>query len=166
MDPNRLSRDENKLLNNKQNKKLDTRQNRINKQKEGSPLKDVEHNTNTITIVLILFMISLAGLIFIRFLESIYMGSKNMTLIRMFGIAIVLNVMILAFIIMSFKRIHFAQGPVGPKGNRGNKGVNGNNAALNSCSVGDSVLLSGQKKFNIRKREAAYARYPAIVDDY
>ena len=89
-----------------------------------------------------------------------------MTLIRMFGIAIVLNVMILAFIIMSFKRIHFAQGPVGPKGNRGTKGENGNNAVLNSCSVGDSVLLSGQKKFNIRKREASYARYPAIVDDY
>ena len=166
MNSNRLSRDENVLLNNKKTQELDNRQKKINKQKEGSPLKDVEHNTNTITIVLILFVLSLAGLIFIRFLENIYMGSKNMTLIRMFGIAIVLNVMILAFIIMSFKRIHFAQGPVGPKGNRGNKGENGNNAVLNSCSVGDSVLLSGQKKFNIRKREASYARYPAIVDDY
>lgn len=158
MDPNKLSKDENKML--------DNRQKKINKQKEGSPLKDVEHNTNTITIVIILFVLSLAGLIFIRFLENIYMGSKNMTLIRMFGIAIVLNVMILVFIIMSFKRIHFAQGPVGPKGNRGNKGYSGNNAVLNSCAVGDSVLLSGQKKHNIRKREASYSRYPAIVDDY
>ena len=55
---------------------------------------------------------------------------------------------------------------MGPKGNRGNKGHVGNNAVLNSCAVGDSVLLSGQKKYNIRKREASYARYPAIVDDY
>ena len=55
---------------------------------------------------------------------------------------------------------------MGPKGNRGNKGHIGSAAVLNSCDVGDSVVLSGQKKHKIRKREASYARYPAIVDDY
>jgi hypothetical protein len=158
MDSKKLSKVEGKLL--------DNRQIKINKQKEGSPIKDVKHNSNTITIVIILFVLALAGLIFIRFLEDIYMGSKNMTLIRMFGIAIIINVMILVFIIITFKRIHFAQGQVGPKGNRGNKGFHGNNSVLNSCNVGDTVLLSGQKKHNIRKRESSYARYPAIVDDY
>ena len=158
MDPNELSRNEKKIL--------DNRQLKINKQKEGSPIKDIEHNTNTITIVIILFVLALAGLIFIRVLENVFRGSNNMTLIRMFGIAIILNVMILVFIIMSFKRIHFAQGPIGPKGNRGNKGNNGSNSVLNSCAIGDTVLLSGQKKHNIRKRESLYARYPAIVDDY
>ena len=157
MDPKKLSRSEKKIIHNRQLK--------INKQKEGSPVKDMKHNTNTITIVIILITISLAGLMFIRFLEGIYRGSNNMSMIRMFGIAIVVNVMILAFIIMSFKRIHFSQGPVGPKGNRGNKGNMGNNAVLNSCLVGDKVLLSGQKKNNIRKREAAYSRYPAIIDE-
>jgi hypothetical protein len=158
MDSSKLSRDEIEIL--------DNRQIKINKQKEGTHIDDTVHNTNTITIVIILFVLSLLGMVFIRFLENIYMGSKNLSLIRMFGIAIVLNVMILIFIIMSFKRIYFSQGPVGPKGNRGNKGLHGNNAVLNSCAVGDSVLLSGQKKYNIRKREASYARYPAIVDDY
>ena len=100
-----------------------------------------------------------------RFLEGLFINSKNKSMIRMFAIAIILNVMILVFIIISFKRIHFAKGPTGPKGNRGNKGISGENALLNSCAVGDSILLSGQKKHNIRKKEAAYSRYPAIVDE-
>ena len=146
-------------------KKIDNRTIKINKQKQGSPIDENIHDTNTITIVIIMFVLSLSGLMFLRFLENIFIGSPNINIIRIFALCIVLNIMILVFIIISFKRIHFAQGPVGPKGNRGNKGPHGINSTLNSCSVGDSVLLSGQKKHNIKKREAAYSRYPAIVDD-
>jgi hypothetical protein len=124
----------------------------------------VEHNTNTITIIIILSVIFLAGLAFIRLLEGIFIGARNISVIRMFGICITLNVMIMAFLIMSFKRVRFAPGPIGPKGNRGNKGYLGQYSSINSCSVDTSVLRSGQKKHNIRKREASYARYPAIVE--
>jgi Na+/proline symporter len=155
----------NDKLNMNEKKILDNRQKKINSQKEGTHIEYSTHNTNTITIVIILFVLALAGLIFMRFLEGLFMNSNNKSMIRMFAIAIILNVMILVFIIISFKRIHFAKGPTGPKGNRGNKGISGENALLNSCAVGDSILLSGQKKHNIRKKEAAYSRYPAIVDE-
>lgn len=126
--------------------------------------KKVEHNTNTIKIVIILFVIFLAGLAFIRLLEGIFLGARNIAVIRMFGICITLNVMILVFLILSFKRVRFAPGPIGPKGNRGNKGYLGEYSSLNSCSVDTSVLKSGQKKHNIRRKEASYARYPAIME--
>ena len=126
--------------------------------------KKVEHNTNTIKIVIILFVIFLAGLAFIRLLEGIFLGARNISVIRMFGICITLNVMILVFLILSFKRVRFAPGPIGPKGNRGTKGYLGEYSSLNSCSVDTSVLKSGQKKHNIRRKEASYARYPAIIE--
>jgi hypothetical protein len=154
-----------KLLPKTKSKKIDNRTIKINRQKQGSLIDENIHDTNTITIVIIMFALSLSGIMFLRFLENIFIGSPNISLIRIFALCIVLNVLILVFIIISFKRIHFAQGPIGPKGNRGNKGPHGINSTLNSCSVGDSVLLSGQKKHNIKKREAAYSRYPAIVDD-
>ena len=178
MDRKSLNKDEKNLLATDQNDKSnqyeskisqkkneDSRIKKINKQKQHSPINNNIHNTNTITIVIIMFGLSLSGLIFIRFLENIFYGSPNINIIRIFGLCIVLNIIILAFIIMSFKRIHFAQGPIGPKGNRGNKGHIGINSTLNSCSVGNSVILSGQKKYNIKKKEASYSRYPAIVDE-
>lgn len=160
-----LTENNNILPTETKSKKIDNRTIKINRQKQGSHIDENIHNTNTITIVIILFVLSLSGLMFLRFLENIFIGSPNINIIRIFALCIVLNVMILVFIIISFKRIHFAQGPVGPKGNRGNKGPHGIISTLNSCSVGDSILLSGQKKYNIKKREAAYSRYPAIVDD-
>lgn len=179
MDRKSLDKDEKNLLATDQNDKSnqyeskinqkkteDLRIQKINKQKQHSPITDNNiHNTNTIIIVIIMFALSLLGLIFIRFLENIFYGSPNINIIRIFGLCIVLNIMILVFIVMSFKRIHFAQGPIGPKGNRGNKGHVGIDSTLNSCSVGNSVILSGQKKYNIKKKEASYSRYPAIVDE-
>lgn len=121
-------------------------------------------DVSTLTIVIILSVIFLAGLMFIRLLEGIFIGARNIAVIRMFGICITVNIMILVFLIMSFKRVRFAPGPIGPQGNRGNKGYMGQYASINSCSVNTSVLTSGQKKHNIQKREASYARYPAIVE--
>jgi len=160
-----LAENNNIIISETKRKKIDNKSIKINKQKQNSLIDENIHNTNTITIVIIMFILSLSGLMFLRFLENIFIGSPNINIIRIFALCIVLNIMILVFIVISFKRIYFAQGPVGPKGNRGNKGQQGLNSTLNSCSVGDSVILSGQKKYNIRKKEASYARFPAIVED-
>jgi hypothetical protein len=128
-------------------------------------IKTFEHNSNTITIVIIMFVLTLMGIIGIRILDSIYYGTQYSDIVRMFGITILLNVMILVFLVISFKRIHFSRGPIGPKGNRGLKGYKGVESTLNSCNKNTSILKSGQKKYNIRKKEVSFARYPAIIDE-
>ena len=107
--------------------------------------------------------ILIGGLFVLRMIDGIFIGTPFLTAIRMFGITIILNVIILVFIIMSFARIKFERGPRGPKGNKGSRGYTGSEGKLQSChSVYDTVQ---DKK--AREMEMKYFddRNPYIVFD-
>jgi len=84
--------------------------------------------------VIIALSIFIAGIVGLQVLDRLFMGSKNLTTIRLFGISIIINVIILVFIIMSFSKIKFQRGPQGPMGNKGNKGYTGKAGGLQICS--------------------------------
>ncbi len=78
--------------------------------------------------------IFIGGIVGIQFLDRLFAGSKNLNAIRMFGIAILINIIVLLFILMSFSKVKFAQGPKGPQGNKGSRGGDGKNGGLNVCN--------------------------------
>lgn len=77
--------------------------------------------------------IFIGGVIGIQLLERLFIGNPNLNSIRMFGITIIINIVILIFLIMSFNKVKFNQGPKGPKGNKGEIGSIGRDGGLNVC---------------------------------
>jgi len=83
--------------------------------------------------IIIALCILIAGIVGIQFLDKLFMGSKNLNAIKMFALAIIINIIILLFILMSFSKIKFAQGDKGPQGNKGSRGAFGNNGGIDIC---------------------------------
>ena len=83
--------------------------------------------------IVISLCILIAGLVGLQLLDKIFAGSKNISAIRMFGITILVNIIILVFLVMSFSKVNFAQGSIGPTGNKGDKGLDGNSGGLSVC---------------------------------
>ena len=86
-----------------------------------------------IFIVISLF-ITISCLVGLQFLDKLFVGSKNINTIRMFGITITINVLILIFLVMSFSKVRFAEGEIGPVGNKGEIGFMGKSGSLGICS--------------------------------
>ena len=78
--------------------------------------------------------IFIGGIVGIQFFDRLFAGSKNLNAIRMFGLAILINIIVLVFILMSFSKVKFSQGPQGPQGNKGSRGGFGKNGGINLCS--------------------------------
>jgi len=78
--------------------------------------------------------IFIVGIIGIQLLDRLFVGSKNLNAIRMFAIAILINIIIFVFILMSFSKIKFTSGPQGPQGNKGYRGSYGNDGGINLCN--------------------------------
>ena len=85
-----------------------------------------------IFIVISLF-ITISCLVGLQFLDKLFVGSKNINTIRMFGITITINVLILIFLVMSFSKVRFAEGEIGPVGNKGEIGFMGKSGSLGIC---------------------------------
>jgi hypothetical protein len=83
--------------------------------------------------IVISLCILIAGLVGLQLLDKIFAGSKNISAIRMFGITILVNIIILVFLVMSFSKVNFAQGSMGPTGNKGVKGLEGAPGGLSVC---------------------------------
>ena len=83
--------------------------------------------------IVISLCILIAGLVGLQLLDKLFAGSKNISAIRMFGITILVNIIILVFLIMSFSKVNFAQGSMGPTGNKGEKGLEGAPGGLSVC---------------------------------
>jgi len=84
--------------------------------------------------IIIALVILIAGIVGLKFLDTLFAGSKNLTSIKLFGISIIINIIILIFIIMSFSKIKFQRGPQGPRGNKGIKGTIGIAGGLQVCN--------------------------------
>jgi len=93
--------------------------------------------------IIIAIVILIIGVVGLNFLDLLFAGSKYLTSIKLFGISIIVNIIILIFIIMSFSKIKFQRGPQGPMGNKGNKGGNGVDGGLQVC---DNIYETVQEK--------------------
>jgi hypothetical protein len=98
--------------------------NQNDKQKVSSPA--------LIGIILVVAVIGLViMMVFERYLAPVL---ANKVLLRLVLLGVLINLCILIFLIYSFSRVSFQQGPRGPSGIRGLPGPLGGNASINKCS--------------------------------
>lgn len=116
--------------------------------------------TDVIFITIMELFILLLLVMGLKMVDNFFKGDKNRNFYRMIAIAVGINLMILTFLIITFKKIQFAPGPTGPRGNRGDKGYRGNTNNYNICSK--QVVTAGDKKFKILKQNNAVARVPTL----
>jgi hypothetical protein len=83
-----------------------------------------------IITAIVLFIVGVVGL---QIIDRLFAGSKNLNAVRMFAIAITINIITLVFILMSFSKIKFAVGVNGPQGNKGERGSEGGPGGLVVC---------------------------------
>ncbi len=105
--------------------------------------------------------IFIAGIVGIQFLDRLFTGSKNLNAIRMFGFAILINIIILVFILMSFSKVKFTQGPHGPQGNKGSRGGSGKNGGLNLCN---SKYQTAEEKKSFERANNYLDLKPPVLD--
>lgn len=98
--------------------------------------------------IIIVVFVMICGTVFLKYLDKLFNGSDNLMTIRMFGVAIILNVIIFLFIIMSFSKIKFNRGKEGPQGNKGMRGDQGDNGGLNICETNTQTSIN-KKIFDI-----------------
>ena len=113
-----------------------------------------------IIITLVIFIVGLVGL---QLLDRIFAGSQNLNAIRMFGITIMINIVILIFLIMSFSKVKFSQGPTGPQGNKGERGLSGIPGGINLC--GKKYQNVQEKKFYEKSIAQLDMKNPLISDE-
>jgi hypothetical protein len=98
--------------------------------------------------IIVALIIFIFGIVFLQVLDSIFAGSQNLSIIRLFCISIIININILIFLIMSFSKIKLHVGPQGPTGNKGTKGFEGSPGGLSVCGV--NYLTIEEKKKEIK----------------
>ena len=116
--------------------------------------------TDVIFIAMMELFILLLLVMGLKTVDNFFKGDKNRNFYRMIAIAVGINLMILTFLIITFKKVQFAPGPQGPQGNRGDKGFKGNTNNYNICSK--QVVTAGDKKFKILKHQNAVAKVPTL----
>jgi hypothetical protein len=104
--------------------------------------------------IVIALCIFIAGIVGIQLLDKLFMGSKNLNAIRMFGLAILINIIILLFILMSFSKVKFTPGSQGPQGNKGSRGGSGQDGGINLCN----------KKYQTAEEKKAFERSNDYLD--
>jgi len=116
--------------------------------------------TDVIFIAAMELFILLLLVMGLKTVDNFFKGDKNRNFYRMIAIAVGINLMILTFLIITFKKIQFAPGPTGPRGNRGDKGFRGDTNNYNICSK--QIVTAGDKKFKILKHQNAVAKVPSL----
>lgn len=112
--------------------------------------------------IIISLSILIGGIVIIMFLDDLFEKSKNRNGVRMFGLAIVINIIILIFLIMSFSKVKFQQGSKGPQGNKGYKGYTGKDGSLQNCGSRNISVAEARAK----SREAEYLDVkPPLIED-
>jgi membrane-bound ClpP family serine protease len=113
--------------------------------------------------IIITIVILIIGVIGLKFLDVLFAGSKYLTAIKLFGISIIVNIVILIFIIMSFSKIKFQRGNKGPTGNKGDKGDKGRAGGLQVC--GETYETVQEKKAFQRSLNYLDLKPPFINND-
>lgn len=117
----------------------------------------------TPVFIFIALCIFIAGIVGIQMLDRLFQGSQNLNAIRMFALAILINIIILIFILMSFSKVKFAQGGQGPQGNRGLRGNTGKNGGINLCTK--KYQTAEEKKAFIRSNDYLDLKQPILELD-
>ena len=113
--------------------------------------------------IVITLCIFIAGIVGIQLLDRLFMGSKNLNAIRMFAIAILINIIVLLFILMSFSKIKFVPGSQGPQGNKGSRGSYGNDGGINICNK--KYQTAEEKKTFVRANNYLDLKAPLLEFD-
>ena len=113
-----------------------------------------------IVVALSLFI---GGIVVLQVLDSLFKGSKNLMIIRIFCISIIFNIIILVFLIMSFSRIKQQSGPQGPSGNKGKQGDVGAPGGLQVCDKKYQTIE--EKKFVIKAQNYLEVIPPLLQED-
>ena len=77
--------------------------------------------------------IFIVGIVVLKVIDNLFKGSKLAPIIRIFFIGCILSLQILMFLVMSFNKVKFQQGPKGPTGNKGKQGDIGDPGGLQVC---------------------------------
>jgi hypothetical protein len=127
--------------------------NQNDKQKVSSPA--------LIGIILVVAVIGLViMMVFERYLAPVL---ANKVLLRLVLLGVLINLCILIFLIYSFSRVSFQQGPRGPSGIRGLPGPSGSNANINKCSK-QTKTITKERNDRIRAKTIVIEK-PAIELD-
>ena len=84
----------------------------------------------------------------------------NMILLRIVLLGIIINICIMIFLIYSFSRVSFTEGPRGPSGVRGLSGPLGSNSEINKCAK-QTKTITKERNDRIRARTLVIQK-PAI----
>lgn len=121
------------------------------------------NNYFTPIFIVVSLCICVGGIVILQMFDRMFSGSEFQNTVRMFGIAIILNVLMLAFLIMSFSRVKFEPGPKGPRGNRGPQGHEGDEGKLSVC--GDHTLTVSDVRKRTRDSQNLDLQNPYIRPD-
>lgn len=116
----------------------------------------------SIKLIIILGIVALFGVIILIILEKYIKDTKYNFMLRMGGLALILNAIIFFFVLITFSHIQFAPGPNGPQGIRGDKGYSGSDGGLKVC--GNAHLTAEELKFNIKSKELQLPQKPYIIE--
>ena len=114
--------------------------------------------------IVVALIIAICGIVFLQVMDRLFTGSQNLSIIRIFFIAIIINVIILVFLIMSFSRIRIQKGPQGPIGNKGHKGSPGKPGSLQVCGIKYQTIE--EKKTLEKALDYLDLKPPLINSDY
>jgi hypothetical protein len=113
--------------------------------------------------IVVALLIFIFGIVFLQVLDSIFAGSQNLSIIRLFCISLIININILIFLIMSFSKIKLNIGPKGPAGNKGIKGAEGKPGGIEICGI--NYLTVEKKKKEIKSANYLDLRKPLLNTD-
>ena len=113
--------------------------------------------------ILIACIIFIGGILILQFIHKIFAGSNNLMAVQIFFIAIIINIIILLFLIMSFSKIKFEVGPIGPQGNKGERGFDGASGGINTCDI--KVINANDKKMFENSKNYLDLKPPLIIDE-
>ena len=106
-----------------------------------------------IYFLILIFVILLGGLLITNFLKDIFGKEPYYIIIQLFVVGIILNICILLYNKIIFRKINIKIGKRGKQGDGGIKGLMGNNDSCSKCendfqndTVGNEKIKSDNKK--------------------
>ena len=113
--------------------------------------------------IIIALSLFIGGIVILQVLDSLFHGSKNLPMIRIFCICFILNIIIIVFLIMSFNRVKIQIGPQGPSGNKGQMGSEGKSGGLLICKTKNQTIE--EKKKILKDQNYLDLRPPLLKTD-
>lgn len=111
--------------------------------------------------IFVALCIAVAGFVVINFFDRFFAGTEFHMMFQLIGLTITLNVIVFAFLVMSFSKVKSTAGPKGPRGNKGPQGYSGVDGSLSMC--GDFVLRSADIRQRTRASQNLDLTPPTII---